>query len=102
MWMPAWSRSMCPRLPPINCPLPRWVRSGRLVYADIQAFFPESCLIYAFASAEVLAELPKCAFVYHDIQGGGYMLDINEMVQYTRDNRKTDQKIDYTSNVYAE
>src|SRR6266498_5075841 len=32
------------------------VRSGRLVYADIATFFPESCLIYAFASAEVLVE----------------------------------------------
>jgi hypothetical protein len=78
------------------------VRSGRLVYADIAAFFPESCLIYAFASAEVLVELPQCAFVYHDIQGGGYMLDINEMVQYTKDNRETDQQIDYTSNVYSD
>ncbi|MGE5376365.1 MAG: SdrD B-like domain-containing protein [Bacteroidota bacterium] len=77
------------------------VRSGRLVYADIQAFFPESCLIYAFASAEVLVELPKCAFVYHDIQGGGYMLDINEMIQYTKKNRTTDQPIDYSSNVYS-
>ena len=77
------------------------VRSGRLVYADIAAFFPESCLIYAFASAEVLVELPKCAFVYHDIQGGGYMLDINEMIQYTKDNKKTDEKIDYASNVYS-
>ena len=77
------------------------VRSGRLVYADIQSFFPESCLIYAFASAEVLAELPQCAFVYHDVQGGGYMLDINEMVQYTKDNRSTDQPIDYSSNVYS-
>ena len=78
------------------------VRSGRLVYADIQAFFPESCLIYAFASAEVLVELPKCAFVYHDIQGGGYMLDISEMIQYTQDNRSTDQPIDYSSNVYSD
>ncbi len=78
------------------------VRSGRLVYADIAAFFPESCLIYAFASAEVLTELPQCAFVYHDVQGGGYMLDINEMVQYTRDNRTTDEPIDYTSNVYSD
>ena len=77
------------------------VRSGRLVYADIAAFFPDSCLIYAFASAEVLVELPKCAFVYHDIQGGGYMLDINEMIQYTKDNKKTDEKIDYSSNVYS-
>jgi hypothetical protein len=78
------------------------VRSGRLVYADIAAFFPESCLIYAFASAEVLVELPQCAFVYHDIQGGGYMLDINEMIQYTKENRSTDQPIEYSSNAYAE
>jgi hypothetical protein len=78
------------------------VRSGRLVYADIAAFFPDSCLIYAFASAEVLVELPQCAFVYHDIQGGGYMLDINEMIQYTKDNKKNDEKIDYSSNVYSE
>ncbi|HJS17351.1 MAG TPA: SdrD B-like domain-containing protein [Anaerolineales bacterium] len=78
------------------------VRSGRLVYADIAAFLPESCLIYAFASAEVLVELPKCAFVYHDVQGGGYMLDIDEMIQYTKANRTTDLPIDYSSNVYAE
>ena len=93
-------------VPPSNSDLPPAkvgpVRSGRLVYADIQSFFPESCLIYAFASAEVLVELPKCAFVYHDIQGGGYMLDISEMVQYTKDNRTTDQPIDYSSNVYSD
>lgn len=77
------------------------VRSGRLVYADIAAFFPESCLIYAFASAEVLVELPQCAFVYHDIQGGGYMLDIDEMVQHTKGNRSTHQPIDYTGNTYS-
>jgi hypothetical protein len=76
------------------------VRSGRLVYADIAAFFSESCLIYAFASPEVLAELPQCGFVFHEIQGGGYMLDIDEMVQQTKDNKKTDRLIDYTSNLY--
>ena len=27
------------------------IRSGRLIYADIADFFPDSCLIYAFASA---------------------------------------------------
>ncbi len=77
------------------------VRSGRLIYADIAAFFPDSCLIYAFASAEVLVHLPQCAFVEHDIQGGGYMLGIPEMIQYTKDSKKPDQKIDYTSNVYS-
>lgn len=97
-------------LVPLNTPAPASalppakvgpVRSGRLVYADIAAFLPESCLIYAFASAEVLVELPQCAFVHHDIQGGGYMLDIHEMIQYTKDNRTTDLPIDYRSNIYA-
>lgn len=78
------------------------VRSGRLVYADIAAFFPESCLIYAFASPEVLAELPQCGFVFHEIQGGGYMLDIEEMVQKTKDNDNPEQAVDYTSNIYDE
>ena len=77
------------------------VRSGRLVYADIAAFFPQSCLIYAFASAEVLVELPKCAFVFHEIQGGGYMLDIEEMIQETKDHEQPGQLFDYSSNVYA-
>jgi hypothetical protein len=77
------------------------VRSGRLVYADIAAFFPDSCLIYAFASAEVLEHLPQCAFVEHDIQGGGYMLGIPELVQLAKDSKKPDQQIDYSSNVYS-
>jgi hypothetical protein len=77
------------------------VRSGRLVYADIAAFFPDSCLIYAFASPEVLAQLPQCAFVTHDIQGGGYMLAIDEMAQLARDSKRPDVKIDYASNMYS-
>ena len=77
------------------------VRSGRLIYADIAAFFPDSCLIYAFASAEVLVELPKCAFVEHDIQGGGYMLGIPEMIQLAKDSQKPGQEIDYSSNAYS-
>lgn len=77
------------------------VRSGRLVYADIAAFFTDSCLIYAFASPEVLAELPQCAFVSHDIQGGGYMLDIEEMKQLALYSKKPDDKIDYAGNIFT-
>ncbi len=75
------------------------IRSGRLVYADIAEFFPDSCLIYAFASPEVLVQLPKCYFVNHDVQGGGYMLDIGEMTQLIRD--REHGEIDYTSNIYS-
>jgi hypothetical protein len=77
------------------------VRSGRMVYRHIAAFFPDSCLIYAGASSEVLEHLPKCAFVDHDVQGGGYMLEISEMVRLAKESKKKGQKIDYTSNVYS-
>ena len=75
---------------------------GSLVYADIAAFFPQSCLIYAFASAEVLVELPQCAFVFHEIQGGGYMLNIDEMIQSRRTTRNKTRPFDYASNIFDE
>jgi len=89
--------------PTSNLPLAQVgpVRSGRLVYRHIAAFFPDSCLIYAFASPEVLQYLPKCAFVQHEIQGGGYMLEISDMVKYAKESKPPDQVIDYTSNVYS-
>jgi hypothetical protein len=74
------------------------IRSGRLVYADIAAFFPDSCLIYAFASAEVLVELPQCFFVHHDIQGGGYMLEIEQLKRLAEERKGG--KINYASNVF--
>jgi len=77
------------------------VRSGRLVYADIQAFFQDSCLIYAFASHEVLAELPKCGFVTHDVQGGGYMFGIDEMMQLAESRKNPNAGLNYASNAYS-
>lgn len=77
------------------------VRSGRLVYADIAAFFRNSCLIYAYASSEVLVELPRCAFVDHNIQGGGYMLDISEMIALANERRNPRTDEYYQSNVFS-
>jgi hypothetical protein len=74
------------------------IRSGRLIYADIAQFFPDSCLIYAFASPEVLDELPKCFFVNHDIQGGGYMLETSEMRRLARESKNG--AVDYSSNIF--
>lgn len=74
------------------------IRSGRLVYADLAAFFPDSCLIYAFASPEVLEELPICFFVTHDIQGGGYLLEISKMKRLARESKNG--AVDYASNIF--
>jgi hypothetical protein len=80
------------------------VRSGRLLYAHIGGFFQSSCLIYAFASPEVLERIPQCAFVTHEISGGGYMLDIEEMKGIARQNKQKTSDVDfnYASNIYSE
>ena len=77
------------------------VRSGRLVYADIAGFFKDSCLIYAYASAEVLVELPRCYFVDHNIQGGGYMLEIDQLKRLAFERRKPGAAGEYASNIFS-
>lgn len=77
------------------------VRSGRLVYADIAAFFQGSCLIFAYASSEVLVELPTCAFVDHILQGGGYMLEIERMKELVTDRRNVETGRLYTGNLFS-
>jgi len=80
------------------------VRSGRLLYAHIGAFYQNSCLIYSFASREVLPKLPHCAFVSHEEVGGGEMLTIERMRAVAEDNMRhtADRPFDYSSNRYSE
>jgi SdrD B-like protein/DUF3048 family protein len=79
------------------------IRSGRLIYGYIADFFKDSCLIYAFASEEVLARLPQCFMVFHQLSGGGYMLDISELQGLARDNqRQKGSDFDYASNIFSE
>jgi len=79
------------------------IRSGRLIYAYISDFFENSCLIYAFASEEVLVRLPQCHMVFHQVSGGGYMMDIREMHEVAEDNlNKKGSDFDYASNIFSE
>jgi hypothetical protein len=85
-------------------PLPQVgpVRSGRLVYSYIAGYFDKSCLIYAFASEEVLARLPQCHMVFHQLSAGGYMMDLTEMqsvVEETLQSHGSD--FNYASNLYS-
>ncbi len=79
------------------------IRSGRLVYGHIADFFQNNCLIYAFASEEVLVHLPQCHMVFHQLSGGGYMMDISEMRQVAEENRRQKgSDFDYASNLFSE
>jgi hypothetical protein len=72
------------------------IRSGRLLYRHLARSFESSCLIYASASPEVLARLPQCAVVFHQIQGGGFMLDLDQLWSVARGNqRRTSSEFDY-------
>lgn len=77
------------------------IRSGRLIYRHLARTFQNSCLIYASASPEVLSELPQCAVVFHQIQGGGFMLDLDELWSVAKTNqRKSKSEFDYGSYVF--
>lgn len=79
------------------------VRSGRLFYYYVSGLFKNSCLIYAFASHEVLALIPKCAMVVHEDSGGGSMLPLDRMKAIADDNaRKLGNNFNYASNLFAE
>ena len=79
------------------------VRSGRLLYADIAGFFQNSCLVYAFASDEVLEQLPRCAMVAHEDAGGGSMMPLERMQAVAEDNmRHTGGGFNYTSNLFTD
>jgi hypothetical protein len=55
------------------------VRSGRLLYAYLGRAYSNSCLIYAYASPEILDKLPHCAFVSHEEANGGEMISLERM-----------------------
>ncbi len=80
------------------------VRSGRLLYAHIQAYYQNSCLIYAFADPTILPLLPHCAFVTHETSGGGEMLPLSRLQAVAEENmrRTANHPFNYASNVYSD
>ena len=80
------------------------VRSGRLLYAHVAGSYTNSCLIYAFASPEILEKLPHCAFVSHEEANGGEMISTERMRAVAEDNMRhtAGRPFDYSSNAYSE
>ncbi|HEU0295684.1 MAG TPA: SdrD B-like domain-containing protein [Anaerolineales bacterium] len=78
------------------------VRSGRLVYRHIGAFYQNSCLIFASADEEVLPQLPPCATVAHTDIGGGAMLSIARMKRIAEQNSQNQRSFNYTGNAFSD
>ncbi len=90
--------------PLVNMPLAQIgpIRSGRLIYGYIGNYFQNSCLIYAFASPEEQPRIPQCYMVFHQLAGGGYMLDISDLIKVAQENKKEKgSNFDYTSNIFV-
>jgi hypothetical protein len=98
------SLGMLQKQDPALIPAPKIgpIRSGRLVYGYLADSYPHSCLIFAGASPEVLARIPQCLLVFHQLEGGGYMLDIPELQEVARANKRaTGSDFSYSSNVFS-
>jgi len=78
------------------------VRSGRLLYRHIGNFYQNSCLIYASADPDVLAQIPSCATVPHTDAGGGAMLALTRMQEIARQVSGNFRKFNYTGNLFSE
>jgi len=78
------------------------VRSGRLLYDHIGKYYQYSCLIYASADPEVLAQIPGCATVPHTDKGGGAMLSIERMKNIAAQNAQDRSSFNYASNLYSD
>jgi len=78
------------------------VRSGRLVYRFFGEFYQDSCLIYASADPDVLAEIPGCATVPHTARGGGAMLPLDRMHKIAKQNKEASGNFNYASNLFSD
>jgi hypothetical protein len=78
------------------------IRSGRIFYKYMGKMYQDSCLIYASADPEVLAQIPGCATVAHTIKGGGAMLPLERMARISEQNKKFHANFNYADNLFAD
>jgi hypothetical protein len=79
------------------------IRSGRIFYKYMGGMYSSSCLIYASADPDVLAQIPGCATVAHTVTGGGAMLPLERMARISEQNKKSrSNKFNYASNLFSD
>ena len=94
-----------PDVEELDMPLPQVgpIRSGRLIYRHLARSFQGSCLIFAYASPEILDRLPECAYVPHQIAGGGAMLDLTELWAIAEANQeRAGTELDYSGYAFTD
>jgi len=80
------------------------VRSARLIHIHLQKIFQDSCLVFAGSTKEIRDQIPACAQVFRDGDGGnGSMMDIKRMVALTeRMGRMKGDDHNYANNLFSE
>jgi len=80
------------------------IRSGRLTYDHINKMFSNSCLIFASAAPDILAQLNPCRVVYgvDTSTPNSALLIIEEMRELAEGNRVSGQEVNYSGNLFNE
>lgn len=80
------------------------IRSGRLTYDHINKMFTGSCLVFASAAPDILAQLNPCKIVYGvDVTTpNSALLTVEEMRDLAEGNRVSGQSPNYSGNLFNE
>ena len=80
------------------------IRSGRLTYAHINKMFYNSCLIFASAAADILAQLDPCWLIYGVDQTtpNSGLLNIGKMRELAEEQALNGKKPNYSGNFFSE
>ncbi len=80
------------------------IRSGRLTYDHVNKMFYNSCLIFASAAADILAQLNPCYLIYGvdpNTPNSG-LLTVAEMRQLAEDQAVNGKSPNYSGNLFSE
>ena len=103
-----WDAGLLPLVEPDPADIPPAevgpVRSARMIHIHLQNFLQDSCVIYAGATREIRGQIPGCATVFKEGDGGmGAMLEIPRMLAISEENwRSNGNKFNYANNLFAE
>jgi len=103
-----WDAGLIPLVEPDPADLPPAevgpVRSARLIHIHLQKMFQDSCLVFAGSTKEIKDQIPACAQVFRDGDGGnGSMMDIPRMTALTeRMGRMKGNNYNFANNLFEE